>query len=59
MITTNSLHDPDNQRGIQYADGGVTGAERVYYPNPDKIKRYHEEWEGVTGYLNELEMDCD
>lgn len=54
------MHEtPDNQRGIQYADGGVTAADRVYYPNPEKIRRYHEEWEGVTGYLNELEMDCD
>lgn len=57
---TSSLHEtPDNQRGIQYADGGVTATDRVYYPNPEKIRRYHEEWEGVTGYLNELEMDCD
>lgn len=63
-----NLHDPDNQRGIHYAESLDYGT--VHHPSPDKIKRYHQEWEGVganaehlaapssTGYLNDMEMDC-
>jgi hypothetical protein len=48
---------PDTDRGIQYAQSLDYG--KVCCPDPDKIRRFHEEWEGITGYLNELEMDCD
>jgi hypothetical protein len=50
--------DPDKARGTDYADGGVADLQ-VYYPNPDKIKRFHDEWEGVTGYMNEWGNDCE
>lgn len=54
------LHDnatPDNQRGIHYTESLEHGT--VHYPDPERIRRYHQEWEGITGYLNEWEMDCD
>lgn len=47
----------DSQRGIHYAESLDYG--KVCYPDPEKVKRFHREWEGVTGYLNEWEMDCD
>ena len=39
---------PDQQRGIQYAESLDYG--KVCHPDPEKIKRFHEEWEGITGY---------
>jgi hypothetical protein len=50
--------DPDKQRGTGYADGGVSDL-NVHHPDPEKIKRFHQEWEGITGYINEWEHDCD
>lgn len=55
---TETMMNPEPNRGIDYADGGVSDL-NVHYPNPDRIKRFHDEWEGVTGYLNEWENDCD
>ena len=36
--------NPDGERGIQYADGGV-GDGRVFYPNPERIQQFHDEWD--------------
>lgn len=34
---------PDKDRGIQYAESLDHGT--VCYPDPEKIRRYHREWE--------------
>lgn len=52
MTMTTPRNNPDAQRGIDYADGGVSDL-NVYYPNPDKIRRFHEEWDWLP------EFDCD
>lgn len=60
LTLSDVAHDnatPDNQRGIHYAESLDYGT--VHYPDPERIRRYHQEWEGITGYLNEWEMDCD
>lgn len=42
-------NDADKKRGTDYADGGVSDL-NVHYPDPDKVKQFHDEWEGITGY---------
>lgn len=46
--------DPDKQRGTEYADGGVSDL-RVYHPDPDKIKQFHQEWDWLPEH-EEWEM---
>lgn len=62
-MTSSSLHDnadvtPDTQadtaRGIHYAATMDRGD--VHYPDPERIKRFHQEWEGITGYWKDEEM---
>lgn len=35
----------DEQRGIQYADGGNGAYDKVCYPDPKRIAAIHAEWE--------------
>ena len=39
--------DPDETRGIRYADGGV-GWGTLAYPDPERKARFDREWESVT-----------
>lgn len=48
MSSFHETPDPDQQRGIHYIDTADRGD--VHYPDPERIKRFHAEWEGITGY---------
>lgn len=34
----------NQERGESYADGGVQGSGRVFYPQPERIAKMHKEW---------------
>ena len=38
--------DPDEQRGIRYADGGIADV-AVFYPDVERIAEFHREWARV------------
>lgn len=40
--------DVDKQRGMDYADGGVSDL-NVYYPSADKVQACHDEWNSAEG----------
>lgn len=41
------MSDINNERGIHYANGGIAD-EAIYYPNPERIQQYHDEWENYA-----------
>lgn len=43
------LHD----RGERYSDGGVTGTDRVFYPDPVRMARIDAEWAEVEGQMTD------
>lgn len=47
------------EKPLTPSDVGGCTCQRFDDPDPERIRRYHQEWEGITGYLNEWEMDCD
>lgn len=55
MWTEQMMNPTEPNRGIDYADGGVSDL-NVYYPNPDAIRRYHEEWDWLPEH-QETEFD--
>lgn len=44
MMSEGTPADPNKKRGTDYADGGVSDL-NVHYPDPDKVKQFHDEWE--------------
>lgn len=35
---------PEPDRGETYADGGFESVGRVFYPDPERMKRINDEW---------------
>ena len=43
MMSEGMPADPNKERGIDYADGGVSDL-NVYWPDPEKVQACHDEW---------------
>lgn len=46
----------NEERGIQYANGGIGAYDSVHYPDPKRIQEIHKEWEHLQScYTDEHE----